>query len=66
MMHSPPIIAAADSGTPVKNQSTIATRKIVRRAATEDNTGEVRDIRTRNDPENARSALVQNPGASRI
>jgi hypothetical protein len=33
--------------------STIATMKIVSSAATEDKTGLVREIRTRNDPENA-------------
>jgi hypothetical protein len=53
MMRSPPAIAAADNGTPVRSQSTIATRKIVRRAATEDRTGEVREMRTRNEPEKA-------------
>ncbi len=30
MMRSPPIIAAGERGSPVRNQSTIATRKIVR------------------------------------
>ena len=49
----PPMMAANESGIPVRNQSTIATRKIVRRAATDESTGEVREIKTRNDPEKA-------------
>lgn len=36
----------------------IATMKIVRRAATDDNTGEVREIKTRKEPENAARILV--------
>jgi len=54
MIQSPPMTAAVESGTPVRNQSTIATRKMVRRAATEERTGEVREMSTRNEPENAR------------
>lgn len=66
-------MAAGDRGSPVRNQSTIATRKIVRlgsiswrnikrirsgdqgaySAATEESTGEVREISTRKEPENA-------------
>jgi hypothetical protein len=53
MMNMPPIMAATERGCPVRNQSTIATRKIVRSAATEERTGDVREIRTRKDPENA-------------
>ena len=53
MMRMPPIMAAAEGGCPVRSQSAIATRKMVRRAATDERTGEVRDIRTRNEPENA-------------
>ena len=48
----PPKKAARDSGMPVIIQSTTATRKIVSRAATEESTGDVKDIRTRKDPEN--------------
>lgn len=46
-------MAAADNGLPVSIQSTMATRKMVNRAATEDRTGEVSEIRTRNAPEKA-------------
>ena len=41
--------------------STIATMKMVRRAATEDRTGDVNDIKTRKDPENARRKSVSVP-----
>lgn len=61
MIKIPPIMAANESGIPVRNQSTIATRKIVRRAATDESTGEVREIKTRNDPENAGRKLVSYP-----
>lgn len=53
MIKIPPIIDALDRESPVSSQSTIATRKMVSSAATDDRTGDVRDIRTRNDPENA-------------
>ena len=54
----PPTMAADDRGWPVRNQSTIATRKIVRSAATDDRTGDVREMSTKNDPENASHLLV--------
>ena len=70
-------MAAGDRGSPVRNQSTIATRKIVRlgsiswrtmnrirsgdqgaySAATEESTGEVREISTRKEPEKAINML---------
>jgi hypothetical protein len=53
----PPIIAANESGMPVRNQSTRATRKIVRRAATDESTGEVKEMSTRKEPENARRSV---------
>lgn len=53
MIRIPPVIAAADRGTPVRSQSTIATRKMVRRAATEESTGDVREMSTRKEPEKA-------------
>lgn len=56
MIKRPPTIAAGVSGELSgggRSWSTIATMKMVRRAATEDNTGEVRDIRARKAPENA-------------
>lgn len=49
----PPMIAANESGCPVRSQSTMATRKIVKRAATDERTGDVREMRTRKEPENA-------------
>ena len=51
MIAHPPTNAAALNGVPVSNQSTIATRKIVRSAATELRTGLVRLMRTRKEPE---------------
>jgi hypothetical protein len=36
----------------------MATMKMVRRAATEERTGEVREMRTRKEPEKARDVLV--------
>lgn len=60
MINMPPTIAAGVSGELSgggSNWSTIATMKMVRRAATEDKTGEVRDIRTRKEPENAVESL---------
>jgi hypothetical protein len=56
MISIPPTIAAGVSGELSgggRSWSTMATMKIVRRAATEESTGEVRDIRTRKEPENA-------------
>jgi hypothetical protein len=56
MMSMPPTIAAGVKGELSgggRSWSTIATMKMVRRAATEDRTGEVSEIRTRNDPEKA-------------
>lgn len=56
MMRMPPTMAAGVSGEfsgGGRSWSTIATMKIVRRAATEERTGEVRLMRTRKEPENA-------------
>lgn len=53
VIKTPPIIEARESEFPVRNQSTRATRKIVRSAATEDRTGDVREMSTRKEPENA-------------
>lgn len=53
MINTPPKIAAHDNISPLKNQSVNATRKMVRRAATDDSTGEVNEIRTKKDPEKA-------------
>jgi hypothetical protein len=56
MMSIPPTIAAGVKGELSgggRSWSTIATMKMVRSAATEDRTGEVSEIRTRNDPEKA-------------
>ena len=56
MINKPPTIAAGVRGELSgggKSWSTIATMKMVRRAATEDRTGEVRDIKARKAPENA-------------
>ena len=53
MIRMPPTIEAPERGSPQSIQSTMATRKIVRRAATDDRTGEVREIRIRKEPENA-------------
>lgn len=39
----------------------MATMKMVRRAATEERTGEVREMRIRKDPENAESMLAYDP-----
>lgn len=56
MIKIPPMMAAKERGWPVRNQSTIATRKIVKSAATDERTGDVREIRTRKDPEKAGDA----------
>lgn len=53
MIRAPPIMEAKESGCPVRSQSTIATMKMVRRAATEESTGDVREMSTRNEPEKA-------------
>lgn len=53
MIRAPPIMEANESGCPVRSQSTIATMKMVRRAATEESTGDVREMSTRNEPEKA-------------
>jgi hypothetical protein len=56
MMRIPPTMAAGVSGEfsgGGRSWSTIATMKMVRSAATDDRTGEVREIRTRKDPEKA-------------
>jgi hypothetical protein len=53
MMRTPPITEAVERRWPVRSQSTIATRKMVRREATEERTGEVREMRTRKEPEKA-------------
>lgn len=58
MIRMPPMIAAKESGCPVRSQSTMATRKMVRRAATDERTGDVREMRTRKDPENAAQILA--------
>lgn len=58
MIKMPPMIDAIESGSPVRNQSTRATRKMVRRAATDERTGDVREIRTRKEPENAATMLA--------
>ena len=60
MIKSPPQIAAEVSGELSgggRSWSTMATMKIVRRAATDERTGEVREIRARKAPENARLEL---------
>ena len=60
MIKSPPRIAAGVSGELSgggRSWSTMATMKIVRSAATDDNTGDVRDIRARKAPENAEEGL---------
>jgi hypothetical protein len=48
-----PEMAAAERAWPVRIQSTSATRKMVRSAATEESTGEVSDMSTRKEPEKA-------------
>lgn len=53
MIRMPPMMVEIESGSPVRSQSTMATRKIVRSAATDERTGDVREMRTRKDPENA-------------
>lgn len=53
MIRIPPTMEAPERESPVRSQSTMATRKMVRSAATEERTGEVRDMRTRKEPEKA-------------
>lgn len=53
MIRIPPMMEAPERDSPVRSQSTMATRKMVRSAATEERTGDVRDMRTRKEPENA-------------
>jgi len=56
MMRSPPTIAAGVSGELSgggRSWSTSATMKMVRRAATEERTGEVREMSARKAPEKA-------------
>src|SRR6478609_5664690 len=50
MIMAPPTMAAKLKGSPVIIQSTMATMKMVSSAATDDRTGEVSEIRTRNEP----------------
>ena len=60
MIRIPPISAASENPLPLGSiQSTRATRKIVSRAATEDKTGDVREISTRKDPEKADIQLAE-------
>lgn len=63
MIRRPPTIAEGVSGElrgGGRSWSTRATIKMVRRAATEERTGEVREIRTRKEPEKAkRGKLAQ-------
>ena len=54
----PPMMDAPDRESPVSNQSTMATRKMVSNAATDERTGEVSDIRTRKEPEKAVGVLL--------
>lgn len=58
VIKKPPMIEAIESESPVRNQSTRATRKMVRRAATDDRTGDVREMSTRKEPEKAILVLV--------
>ena len=58
MIKMPPAMAARERGCPVRNQSTIATRKMVSSAATDERTGDVREIRTRKDPEKASKGYI--------
>ena len=56
MIRTPPTIAAGVRGEfsgGGSNWSTMATMKIVNNAATEERTGDVREMRIRKEPENA-------------
>lgn len=53
MIKIPPTIDVKPSALWLNFQSTRVTRKMVRSAATDERTGEVREIRTKNDPEKA-------------
>lgn len=64
MMSMPPTIAAGVRGEfsgGGSSWSTIATMKMVRSAATEDRTGDVSDMSTRKDPENAGQHVSKSP-----
>lgn len=54
----PPRTAAGDNFSFLYSQSTITMRKIVSRAATEDRTGDVKEMSTRKDPEKVAFASV--------
>lgn len=56
VIRTPPMIEDFESGWPVRNQSTMATRNMVSRAATEERTGDVREMSTRKAPEKAASS----------
>ena len=61
MIKQPPTIAAGVSGEyrgSGRSWSTRATIKMVKRAATEERTGEVREIRVRKEPEKTTNMLV--------
>ena len=59
MISKPPRTAAGLRLSPLRNQSTRATRNMVRSAATDDKTGEVNEMRTRNEPENVAFASTE-------
>jgi hypothetical protein len=62
MIRKPPTMAAGVSGELSgggRSWSTIATMKMVRSAATEDRTGEVREMRARKAPEKAIATLAE-------
>jgi hypothetical protein len=52
IMRMPPDMEAVESAFPVSSQSTMATMNMVRRAATEERIGDVREIRMRKEPQN--------------
>ena len=52
IIRMPPVMEAPESAFPLSSQSTMATRNMVRRAATEERTGDVSEMRTRKEPEN--------------
>jgi hypothetical protein len=65
MIKRPPTIAAGVSGElrgGGRSWSTIATTKIVKSAATEDKTGDVREIRARKAPEKAGAHVSMRKG----
>lgn len=64
MMKSPPTSAAGVRGLfkgGGRSWSTMATMKMVRRAATEERTGDVREMRVRKEPENAADIVSTRP-----